>query len=518
MFTDIPYICEGEIVEVNTVESSSSSAASGLGAVASAIGVPSPLPNLNLRQIVSYTCRVTMPEGEEIMLTNVIEASLFGGIDDYMQIRRRASRDNGNLFQISEPENMDAHIGDRVYIAFVSGSIFRPIIIGFAQHPNQVPRFETIGPDVKPQAFMRYLGMDVTIDEDGQFFMTHFGAPKIKYTGSDNSLSLSSLENAIPELPSIGGNQYKGFEEGEETLNEPENDAVEPQSFKFKTIMEMLKDGTWRVRDSLGQMLWVDPKNSQIYLANNGVKSTDPLGGPSGLQIESNSTDSEYVLLDRKKELVLINARKIAQIYSFGRRKDVTDGDYSNKVHGGLVETVDGDYTQTIGGSITIKGKSDWYAAISGAVNWKIDGDFEEKLGGMMSTKVGGDFTNTISGAMNLSVDGDTTFKLGGDWGTKVNGDFVLITSGDIRAKTNGGAAINASGATIELGAAGTGVLNTIIQLEKQVEALIDALVQLTVTTVVGPSGPPINAAQLTAVKTQMTTITQKLEAIKGSL
>lgn len=518
-YTNIPYIVEGEIITVNKVALDDTSPA-GIGAalVSSTIGsMPNPIP----RPVVSYVCRVTLAEGEEIVLPNVIEGSMFGGIDDYMQIRRRGTKDGGNTFKIRAPDDMKAHIGERVYIAFIGGSIFRPVIISFAQHPNQVVRFEEISPDVNPQLFMRYLGMDMTIDEDGQFFMTHFGAPEINYTGSDASTlaNLGALAGeALGAVSSLGGDEYKGYEEGDETLNEPESDAVDPQDFKFKTIMEMLKDGTWRVRDSLGQMLWVDPKNSQIYLSNNGVKSSDPLDSSGGLQIESNSTDAEYLLLDRKKELVLINARKIAQIYSFDKRKDVTEGDHSHKVGGDEKITIAGDKDDEIDGSVTRVIKTDLDEEVSGNVTWKIDGDFEETLSGAVTWKAEDTLDWTVSGAMTLTCEDALDFSITSDWTVDCQGNFALTSKGDMSMLDATGAGWKVSSGKVEIGSGVAGLFDTVIQLEKQVEALIDAIGQITVPTAVGPSGPPINLPVIQQVKIQMTQITMKLEQVKGSL
>ena len=441
MYTNIPHICEGEIIGVQKS------------------------PDAVKKNVVRYVVRVTLPNGSESILPNVTASTLFGGIDDYFQERARTTTDDGNKFDPSGiDENNNARIGQRVYISFISGAITKPVIIGYAQHPNQTLEFDS-PEDLSPQAVLKYLGMRFDFMDTGALRITHFGAPKIKY------VEASGLGGALAAVGAVGGLLDAA---GDNPIDpDKANPAVEAAEASKRSYVEFSDTGGLEVRDSLNQLISVSTDKRRIYIANNDVQD--------GPQIATNNTDSEYVLLDRDKELVLINARKTAQIYSFGKRKDVTEGDHTHHV---LTDEM-----------ITV------------------DGDKEDKIGGDLIETIGGDYRQDVSGAYTVSSTDSMSFDIQATF--NINSlDDIEIASKAKATFMSAGAVLLLDTAKIKLGVGGTEVLKT---LSDTIQSLIDtltAILKLTVPTSMGPSGPPINAAEFTNVITKLTTLKTALDII----
>lgn len=507
---NIPYLVEGEILKVNEVPQEGDSA-SMIPSAGFSIGGTKTVP---VRPIVSYTCKATLANGAVIVLPRVVDTTPFGGIDDYMQLRHRASKDESSA-KIASADDLGAQIGDRVLIAFINGHIFRPVIVSCMQHPLQTSRFEEgIGPDIKPQMYWRYLGLSKVIDEDGQFFITHFGAPTIKYIGS-KSLGGAAAE-VLGNLSSMSTpSGYEGYDEGNETLDENDNKAVVPQNYRFKTTQEFLKDGMWRVRDSIGQNFVLDPKESKILITNMGMSSTDPLdaglaGALGSVLGGGGAEDAELIRLDAKAQSVTINSRKLTTIVSGDERKDNTIGDYTHKIGGDETRTVSGDQTETVDGSLTRAVKSDLKDTISGDATWTIKGDLDQTVKGAL--------TITVSDAVEWTAKDAFTLTITSDCKLDTKGDLTMSAASNITIENTTGAGMKVSGATAEFGAPGAPIYDTLLKLEAQMEAIVDAISAMTVPTGTGPSGTPINAADFINVKTQLATIKGAINSAKGSL
>jgi hypothetical protein len=317
---------------------------------------------------VRYVCRVIMRNGGEILVPNCVESTIFGGIADYMQIRHKSSKDNleggsgiagalgkgsGGTGLTNSSDKNNARVGDRVYIAFINGDMSRPVIIGNAQHPNQIDEFGgEKHSDVKPQAIFQYNGMRFTVDKDGQFTLMHKGLPKIK-----------SKPGAGVKSSAGGGLSAKSST----TASEPKSDAVEfPKQEEERTVLEFLKEGTFRVRDSEGQIIEIDRKKKRIHISNNNIKSTDKVGGtlPSVGDPGDEAAKADFFSIDGKKQTAIVSSRKDTQINSKGKRTDKTGGNHSHEILGNSEVKVKGDDKVTIGGnwevtssgSVTIKG------------------------------------------------------------------------------------------------------------------------------------------------------------------
>lgn len=505
----IPYIVDGEILQINEIPAESDS-----GAMAVVSKFAASDESFPVFTMVTYVCKVTLYNGAVIILPNVIDSSPFGGIDDYMQIRRRASEDVSGA-NINCGSDLEAQIGDRVLIAFINGSINQPIIIACMQHPLQVPRFEEgISPDTKPQMFWRYLGISQVIDEDGQMFVTHFGAPKIKYTGSVGLAgALAGALGSAAGAASALSSGYEGYEEGDVTLDGPESKAVEPQDFRYKTTYEFLKNGMWRVRDSIGQNLIIDPEKSQIVITNTGIKSTDAYDGGMLGSIAGalgGGEDAEVIRLDAVEQSILINSRALTKIFSGDAREDTTGGDYSHDITGDETISITGDQTVDVYGSVTRSIVSDLNESVTGSVTWDITGDF--------SKSVMGAFTIDATGAISISTMDAFDISITSDYTVDCKGNIAISALGDISILDLAGSGIKISSGKVEIGGKAAGLFDSVLQIEAQIEAIIDAIMQMTVPTGTGPSGPPMNAAAFVQVKTQLAMIKGKLSTVKGSL
>ena len=505
----LPYLVEGEILKVNEVPQEGDSA-SMVPSAGFSIGGTKTVP---VRPIVSYTCKVTLANGAVIVLPRVVDTTPFGGIDDYVQLRHRASKDESSA-KIASADDLGAQIGDRVLIAFINGHIFRPVIVSCMQHPLQTSRFEEgVGPDIKPQMYWRYLGLSKVIDEDGQFFITHFGAPTIKYIGS-KSLGGAAAEvlGNMSALSTPSG--YEGYDEGDETLDENKNKAVVPQNYRFKTTQEFLKDGMWRVRDSIGQNFVLDPKASKILITNMGMSSTKPLdaglAGALGGVLGGGAEEAELIRLDAKEKSITINSRKLTTIISGDERKDNTIGDYTHKIGGDETRTVSGDQTETIDGSLTRTVKSDLEDTISGDVTWTIKGDLDQTVKGAL--------TITVSDAVDWTAKDAFTLTITSDCKLDTKGDLTMSAASNITIENSKGAGMKVSGTTAEFGTKAVGIFAAMSDALEQIGALIDTITQATFPSGTGPTGPAINTADFIQLKAKFSTLKGKIDSSKGSL
>lgn len=329
MFTDMPYICEGQILEV--------------------------IEPLNGVGQTMYRCLVEMRNGQYVVLPHVLASSMFGGVADYMQIRSRSAKDSGEDFELSSNNSENnSSIGDRVYIAFISGNIKKPIIMGYAQHPNQTQEFAS-QKDLDPQAVFQYNGVRIKIDDKGQVTIARQGSPTISPVPADGGgppavtaafraalaaanavVSSSGLVN--PVLPPI-------------------NPAVEMPDKTEVTLLEMLEGGVFRIRDADGQVIEIDRTKKRIHISNNDLKSTDGkvAAGLLAVQAASPILLSESITLDGDGKAVKIRARGLIDINSAGDRKDTTLGDHSHTITGNSETKAIGDVTETVGGAWTVE-------------------------------------------------------------------------------------------------------------------------------------------------------------------
>jgi hypothetical protein len=451
----VPYMVEGEILKVQ--------------------------PFLkNGKKIFRYSCSALMPNGSRMILTNIEMATMFGGIGDYVQRRARATTDDGNKIpdQLTN-ENLSSTIGERVLISFIGGSIQYPVIVGFLQHPSQTEEFTDEPSDIKPQAVFQYLGVRFEVSDTGAIRCIKKGAPKVKYTGGGPGGLLGAAAG-------LASSALSSLSSSDSAIKGNDNAALEPADDTEVVLWEMLDEGVFRIRDAEGQMFEIDRTKMRIYISNNDLKSTeDAAGGPlsGGNLLSSNSTDAEYILLDKDKELVLINARTTAQIYSFDARKDVTEGVHTHKVGE--------DSEWTIGGNETV--------AIDGSREVSIQGDDTLTVEGDLTIEVTGDSAETIEGNKTTDVTGDMAVSTGGDYTYEVTGEVAITGTSGATIKGSGGATLKLAEGKVGLGGPAAELLDL---MDQQLDAIINNAPTF-VSTAVGPGVlNPTVVTLLTQIKT----------------
>jgi len=397
------------------------------------------------RNSILYICRAMLPNGSIAELHNVAEASLFGGVGDYFRRRSRARSDAEYNEESLSQSDLDASVGERVYISFIGGSVYHPVIIGYKQHPNQVNEFEK--PDEeKPNLVSQYNGLRETISDEGDWRITRKGAPEVKFEPKSG-------------IPSGSSDVFDG----------DESVALVPKDESQRLIIEVLDKALFRVRDPEGGMIEIDHVGKKgIYLTNNDWKSSEDPDNDSepssgGLRADDSKTDAEYLWLNRDKGLALLNARKIAQIYSFDKRKDVTEGDHSHKV-----------------------GKNS---------SWEIT----ENL------------SVVVKGSSEETVESDKKVSVTGKFDINSTGNFTVDSKGDILLATATGAALSLKGGQIALGNPNlpAGVLTG---AKAEIADILEKLLQtLAVEAPAGFGAPLIGVAQYNELSLLIATL-------KGSL
>lgn len=354
-----------------------------------------------------YACNVIMESGDRVYLPYVHPCSMFGGIADYLQLRSRQSEtDDSDQTDFGKIENYNGRIGDRVYIAFVGGSIHNPIIVGYAQHPSQIDEFADPVSE-KPRLVFQYAGVRATIDSLGQLTVIHQGAPEIlevEPPGPEQG-ELSEVAGLLSDAPSAGS---------------PTSDAMKPADVAGMTLFEFLQDGVFRVRDSEGQIFEMDRTKGRIYISNNDLKSTDdPDGGPLA------PDDAEFILIDKNEESLSLQARSLIAIHSLGDRQDETDGNYTHEIGGDNTWNVNGNETIVIDGTKEDSINGDWFVDVTASLEISQKGGSKLNLsGGKVALGNGvGELLEQISMALEKCA-------LAAAQAADVSGNVALLTVG----------------------------------------------------------------------------------------
>ena len=228
--------------------------------------------------------------------------------------------------------------------------------------------------------------------------------------------------------------------------------------------MNFFLGGGFRLNDSAGQMFELDHTKNRILISNNNLKSN------LSTEAVPEETDAERILFDNKNQTLLVSARKILQLNSADKRADTTTGDYSSAVKGSVSWVVDGD--------VNTEYKKSWIS--------KIEGDLKETIKGSYTSSVSGDNKLVVAGAYDLDATGAAGLK----------GKAITLTaSGDIKLSGAGGqSSLTLSGGKVAL----KGATGEVVDLLGQI---VDAIMQISVPTGVGPSGPPTNAPIFAKIK-----------------
>lgn len=273
---------------------------------------------------ILYTVNVRTPGGRSIILTNVEDATMYGGISDYSRRVARAKYDYESDDNSISANDINATVGERVYVLPLYGNILSGIIIGYKQHPIQVEEPD-LGKSLKKVE--QFYGFRTEYDEDGQVRIIRKGAPTLKYA------------------PNMKAN------------NSPfpgdKSPAISPAPRSEKIIQEYLNGGLYRVRDPEGGMIEIDHITKKgVYISNNDWKSDEDAtrGEASGGLSNLKGTDSEFIWLNREEGLVAVKSRKKIQFFTNGDRDDTTEGNHSYKVGGNSVVNISGNDSRTVDG------------------------------------------------------------------------------------------------------------------------------------------------------------------------
>lgn len=361
--TDFYYLCEGEILEVQT-------------------------PAKGDKNVVRYTIEVTLRTGTRAVFRDVEELSFFGGISDYYRRRARASFDEEDDDSL-EPQSREATVGERICVAFVYGNVLKPVIVGYFQHPNQISEdsLDNESPDVN--TVWQHLGFRKEFDKDGQVTFVRKGAPKVIFA---------------PET--------KSFSAGESEFKGDASPAVEPQdATEERIITEWLNRGTFRVRDPKGGVFELNHTGKTgVYISDNDWKSTENINNSDapatgGLQSTPKDTDAEYIWLDREGQKIQISARKLINIHSSENRDDTTLKNYTHNITGNSTTDISGDKV------IKIKGSRD--DSVDKNYTIKVTGNYEKNVNGKNTISSFGDYEVTTLTNYRAEASGSAKLTMG---------------------------------------------------------------------------------------------------------
>lgn len=495
---------------------------------------------------ILYTCRVQFPDGNIIDVPNCNESSFFGGIGDYTRRRARSRKDAKFKTGSYEQADLDASVGERVYLAFVAGSINNPVIIAYKQHPNQVDEFEDPDED-DPNYVSQYNGLRETIDADGNWRLTRKGAPEVSFAPKSSGL-LGGLAGAAAgaALGALAGAVS-------ETFDGDDSPALKPQGKEERLILEILEKALFRIRDPEGGVIEVDHDGKKgIYISDNDYKSSEdvdksPFPESQGLSsFDPSMTDAEFIWLNREDEMIFINARDSIQIHSANTREDTTDVDYSHIIGGNSEHEIEGNEIVTITGSSEIAIEGDKDLQITGSYSMAIETDYDTEVAGAMTVAVTGDmelksqakmtlysasgydlktddaFTiasfadisfETSTGGFSVVANKDITFE------SSTGGFSVTASIGDIEMVGSGNAAMKLSTGKVAIGGSTAELLDLFDQTLAQIDMILTNIQALTVVANLGfPTSPPVNTPAFLANSVQINLIKTMLATIKGTL
>jgi hypothetical protein len=236
-----------------------------------------------------------------------------------------------------------------------------------------------------------------------------------------------------------------------------DNPALTPKDETETTIIEMLSEGVFRVRDHEGQMIEIDRTSKTISINNNGLSSIDDEVVPS-----FGEPDNESLTLNKDDKSVTLRARQELLLTSDGTRTDVIKKDFETKIEGNQTVSVSKD----------------------------------------LEAKISGSNTNAISGKLDESV--------GKDWTIAVKGNATIEASG---------ATMKLGKGKVGLGGKSAELVDSVVQLMDVLNDTLIAIQALTVLGNLGyPTSPPINAADFVKAATTLAQLKAKLESIKGGI
>lgn len=482
---------------------------------------------------ILYICQATLPSGQIVRLHNVEQASLLGGIGDY-QRRRLRTRDDGDYKPQNslEQANLNASVGEKVYITFIGGNIYKPVIIGYKQHTNQVDDVVLKdGGESDIASVQQYNGIREVIDQSGNYRFVRKGAPEVKFAPQGGAGDL--LGAAVALAGALGG---LGGSSGDTVFDGDQSPALEAKGPEQRLVVEILDNALYRVRDPEGAVLELNHTGKQgVFLSDNDFKSSEDVDESSSpasgglVTSDPGSTDAEFIWLNRSDQLVYINARDTINIHTANLRKDNTDQDYFHTIGNNSTTEIAVDEIVTISGNSTHSVEGDRIFEIIGSYNNTVDADYSLAVEGATSIVSAGAIDIETQDAMSVIAASGYTLTTDGDFSVTAQGDVVQESStgnvavtasaGDITLVAAGQASLNLSGGQVALGGASAELLDLFDQTLDEMNKILTALQSQTHIGNLGiPTSPPVNAANYASSQAKVATIKSLLGSIKGSL
>jgi hypothetical protein len=330
--------------------------------------------------IIRYLCRATLADGSQILLPNVEASTAFGGIADYFNMRHRASleADGADSIPLDNQSELDAMVGDRCIIVFIHGSIHKPRIVAFKQHPNQTP--ELTSPEtLDPQAVFQLMGVRCEFNEKGEFRIIRKGAPEVSYD-PQNSIALDAdiLGKASKIKAKIGGNSIGG----------DNNAQIEPADQSEIALIEFLEKGVARLRDSKGQSIEFNPDKGTLFLSNDYYPSYLATDSTEAALIDGKK--GEYIEFDKLGGALTIQSSRSTVIKNILNFEQTTGGSHDESVTGPYSLSVTAGMTVDAGQvEFTSKGNFNIDATLGVKVDSKGDIVFKDIAGATIKISKG---------------------------------------------------------------------------------------------------------------------------------
>ena len=348
----------------------------------------------------TYDVLITNDNGSDTMLTDVPCATIFGGVGDFANFRRRANTDSSkSLFtkdkSLDNFEGDKSRVGERVIVSFLGGHINNPVIVGFLPHPNrafQLPENEPDSVKERVQGRVEYLGNRIDVNPIGETKITHFGAPSVNDIINGDPIEPDVIEEFLPaelenreageglpiqSLEPILPQRLLSFdlEDAEEgSRPEPvENDSLIYPDPLYTTQMGFLSKGEWYVQDSSGQAIFLARDEKTLTITNH----------------------YESIQLDK--------ANKKIYMKTSGDMEVTVEVDMNTHIKGNRNTIVDIDDISHIQGNV--------FQTVDGNVDNSIKGNFDEKITGNWTVSSEGDFFNVFMKSGNSFVLDDTEGK-----------------------------------------------------------------------------------------------------------
>lgn len=432
----------------------------------------------------TYDVLIVDENGNEVYLTDVLCADMFGGIGDFSHIRKRGNKDSSPASSFvsengyDDPEASSSRVGDRVIVSFLGGDINNPVIIGFLPHPNnqfQLPENDPESVKERPQARIQYQGNQIDVSPIGEVKYTHFGAPsvndlvngeptepeviedtppaEIEERSADEGLPIPALEPILPQRL-INFDIDEG--DSEERPTPLENDSLVYPDPKYMTQLGFLSKGEFYVQDSAGQALFFARDETTITVTN----------------------QYETIQLDKTNKKIYFNSSGDIEVNSVvdfnqsvgGNRNTIIAVDEIIHVQGNEFKTVDGNVDHTIKGNFdtaitgnyTISSEGDFFNIFMKSGNSFVLDDAKEAMflihntGATISISPKGDLTIQSSDGSLVSLN---TKK--GDIGiTTKAGGYINVGEKILMSDKSGKQILTLTDSTIEINADSDVILN----------------------------------------------------------